>query len=249
MQISRVPRVGELILHGSCVHKVAMPICTQITDGYCLLVNLVLSERAVYKQLNCGRPLCRVVRNRLLRTRLTHFWNNFATMLSTFGLHTVLALHLHGCKHPARPRINPARLRAAAAATETSVKLGRGRPKKVDSAGTAATAAQQKTEEDVEKYALPLDNAENEIIREEQPHEMKLDSHESLDELQDKVKPCLTLFTSEKNSSTDLRELRNTHLCMFRLSRVRPQWLVRQEGTNKAHQQLRLHLLSSHGNA
>ena len=170
----------------SCMGLVCTNLPCPSHDGYCLLVNLVLSERAVYKQ---GRPLCRVVRNRLLLTRLTHFRNKFATMSSTFGLHAVLPLHLHGCNGPARPRFNPARLRAAAAATETPVKRGRGRPKKVDSAGTAATAAQQKTEEDVEKYALPLDNADNDIIQEEQPHEMKLDSHESLDELQDKVKP------------------------------------------------------------
>ena len=110
-------------------------------------------------------------------------------MLSTFGLHTVLPLHLHG-NASARPRLNSARFRATAAATETPVKRGRGRPKKVvEPPESSATAVQQKTEENAAKLAIPLDNADNGTMPEGHPHEMELGSYDEGDDdgLEDKA--------------------------------------------------------------
>lgn len=51
-------------------------------------------------------------------------------MLSMYGLQSPLPLHAHTSTGSARPRLGPARFRIAAAAAETTVKRGRGRPKK-----------------------------------------------------------------------------------------------------------------------
>lgn len=63
-----------------------------------------------------------------------------STMLAIFGLPTGLPQQLHTCKTFARPRLSPYRFRVAAAAAETPVKRGRGRPKKSDTPAKAASA-------------------------------------------------------------------------------------------------------------
>ena len=47
-----------------------------------------------------------------------------------YGLQSPLQLHAHTSTGSVRPRLGPARFRIAAAAAETTVKRGRGRPKK-----------------------------------------------------------------------------------------------------------------------